>query len=429
MKQQSNNNLDELFQKAAKEYPLKTDNKNWDIVAAKLHTTPVSLVTKKSRKLQYTVLLLLLFAGSFFMVKNLNKNQPYLNANGQNAVSQKSSGINLKNNPAKTHEKNSSVQISHNNNLSSKNLAQAEKTIKDYKHPANTKIYSQNKETLNTTTDLLSTTTNVTRPIQQPAITVAPLFDNSNIKTDIKTNITTPLKNIFASEATNKKIVQNSKQVNKPATADNKKNEHITLRPQPKTFYGTLFFSPDFSTVKFQRINKPGYTIGVALGYKINNRISAELGLQRLHTNFYSDAKYVDKSNLKLKRTTVLEAVNGNNKLTQVPVAIRFNLLKNNDHFFATGGTTVALITHKEKYNYSVTKNGSPDNISRKFNALTGTKFFSSVNLSAGYLASVSNIFRVKIEPYYQIPTKKLGIGNIPVSNFGVNIGIVKYLK
>ena len=47
MEQQSDNNLDALFQKAAEEYPLKINNKNWDIVAAKLHTSQTVVQTKK----------------------------------------------------------------------------------------------------------------------------------------------------------------------------------------------------------------------------------------------------------------------------------------------------------------------------------------------------------------------------------------------
>src|ERR1044072_6913353 len=72
MEQQSDNNLDELFQKAAEEYPLKTNNKNWDIVAAKLHPSPASLQTSKSKKWQYSALLFLLLRGSFFLVNSLD---------------------------------------------------------------------------------------------------------------------------------------------------------------------------------------------------------------------------------------------------------------------------------------------------------------------------------------------------------------------
>ena len=255
----------------------------------------------------------------------------------------------------------------------------------------------------------------------QPKLTADNSNNNFSELNQLKTNI--PV-------ISNKNITQNADKTDKKLNANNEKSNHVNLRPQPKTFYGIFFFSPNFATIKFQHINKPGYSIGIGLGYRINNRISAQIGLQRVHANFYSDAKYVDPSNLKLKPSITLNALNGNNKLTEVPVALKYNLFKNNYHFFATGGTNVALITHNEKYDYNVIKNnGSPKDVYRKFSALTATKFFSSVNLSVGYETSVSNLFNVKLEPYFQAATKGLGIGNLPVSNFGVNIGIIKDLK
>src|SRR5215217_6482334 len=56
--QHINDDMDELFRRAADDYPLKTDNANWDVVAKKLLVEqPVS---NKSSKNNYKYLLLLL---------------------------------------------------------------------------------------------------------------------------------------------------------------------------------------------------------------------------------------------------------------------------------------------------------------------------------------------------------------------------------
>ena len=39
------------------------------------------------------------------------------------------------------------------------------------------------------------------------------------------------------------------------------------------------------------------------------------------------------------------------------------------------------------------------------------------------------NQYNLNIEPYYQLPIRSMGIGNLSVTSFGVNIGIVKDLK
>jgi hypothetical protein len=414
MEQQSDNNLDALFQKAAQEYPLKTNNRNWDIVAAKLHTSSTVIQTKKSKKWQYATLLLLLLGGSFFIVDSLNKKQA-ISYSEQSSLSQKNKSSNKQRKEYKANKNQPSEALDENNNLT-----QVISISKPYVHSANQAMSFKNDASINP--ELLNKESDNSLAQIQLSMQPKSLVANSN---NNFIDLNQPKNS--APLITNKNIIQNA---DKTVNAKNKKSNHINLRPQPKTFYGTFFFSPNFATIKFQHINKPGYSIGIGLGYRINNRISAEVGLQRVHANFYSDAKYVDKSNLKLKRPETLDALNGNNKLTEVPVALKYNLFKNNYHFFATAGTTVALIMHAEKYDYNIIKNnGSPKNVNRKFSALTATKFFSLVNLSVGYETSVSNQFNVKIEPYFQAATQGLGIGNLPVNNFGVNIGIIKDLK
>ena len=49
--------------------------------------------------------------------------------------------------------------------------------------------------------------------------------------------------------------------------------------------------------------------------------------------------------------------------------------------------------------------------------------------MMAGYETKLSNWCGITIEPYYQIPACKLGVGKLPVTSFGINIGIVKDLK
>ncbi len=415
MEQQSDNNLDALFQKAAEEYPLKINNKNWDIVAAKLHTSQTVVQTKK-RKWQYATLLLLLLGASFFIVDSLNKKQVISYAVKQSSLSQKNKNNSKHQNENKINKNQPSEVLSKNNNVTQVSIS------KPFVHSSNKGISPKNKALVNP--ELLNKESdNSLAQIQssmQPKFPAVNSNDNLILLNEPKNN---------ALSITNKNTIQNPDKTDKIVNIQNKESKHTSLRPQPKTFYGTFFFSPDFATIKFQHINKPGYSIGVGLGYRINNRISAEVGLQRVHANFYSDAKYVDTSNLKLKRATTLDALNGNNKLTEVPVALKYNLFKNNYHFFATGGTTVALIMHNEKYDYNIIKNNGSKDVHRKFSALTATKFFSSVNLSVGYETSVSKFFNVKIEPYFQAATQGLGIGNLPVSNFGVNIGIIKDLK
>jgi hypothetical protein len=418
MEQRSNNKLDELFQKAAEEYPLKTNNKNWDIVSAKLHSTPASLSNKKNRKWKYSVLMALLLAGSFFVVKNINKKTADIH--GKQTASHLNSE---KNNP----QKKTGISKTSPSELLAKAPEHPKTVINNSILAGNADVFFQKKKTSNDVSPI-----NLEKEqIEASQQSVNYLKENTN-NPDGSVEEFNNIQNNLAGINKNDLATDDESTVNETNSSDKagKKDAPIKFRLQPKTFYGMLFFAPDFSTVKFQHVNKPGYSIGVALGYRINNRLSAEIGLQRLHANFYSDKKYVDTSNLKPRSAAKkLENLNGNHKITQVPVAIKYNLLKNNDHLFVTAGTTVALLTHAEKYDYNLVRNGSLHDVHKEFSAITGTKFFSSINFSVGYQAAVTNMFDIKVEPYYQAATKGLGIGKLPISNFGVNIGIIKDIK
>ena len=87
------------------------------------------------------------------------------------------------------------------------------------------------------------------------------------------------------------------------------------------------------------------------------------------------------------------------------------------------------VITHSEKYKYSVSKNGVQDNLSRSYSALREPKYFSGVNLSAGYETRLCRLWSVKVEPYYQTPVNDFGVGRVPVTSFGIDIGVIKDLK
>ena len=66
--------LNKLFQKAARDYPLKTDNSNWDDVAAKLENAAKSEAVRKKRW-RYPVIILLFAVGSMIVYKIQSDNR------------------------------------------------------------------------------------------------------------------------------------------------------------------------------------------------------------------------------------------------------------------------------------------------------------------------------------------------------------------
>lgn len=405
-----NDNLEDLFKKAGKHYPLSTDSSNWESVESKMRAAAKKQTTRNF--LKYTIIILLISASSilFYQLKlntsALNKGQHDKQQLSQQLSSDKSN----KSAAAKQNQTQFTVDVKAGKAVKSSNI-----------------IYDNNS----------STAINEQQVSNGPVMAI---LDSKEFSADITKCLNAHNASTVLPVISNKiKALNENKMYNEklhPITvndaASGSKNhlskKAVKFEPSYK-IYGSLYGSPEFSAVKFQSINT-GFRAGVALGYKINQRFNVEIGLQRDRIKYYTNGKYFDKSGLKLKETTSLEKVNGESKLTSIPVTVKYNFLHSkNGNFYVAAGTNAVVVSHLENYDYTVSKNGNTDDRSRNYKSVTAPKYFSSINTAAGYQTNFSTWCNFKIEPYYQIPIKNLGVGKLPVSNFGVNFGIVKDLK
>jgi len=423
--QLSDDNFDGLIQKAAEEYPLRTDNSNWDLISVRLNTNGFHQKPKQNRKWQYAALLLLLLGGVLFTIVEYSGKSSTANqdAASQKAANQKAADHNntTKATTNRANDNKSDVagaQISKANTVNSNAASAALPGLGTAKadapaHDNVTYDYNNFLAAPKQSNAIQSQASNETRVPQSNQIVVKPEKANTS--------------------------AQNTTASNTPVTdgnASTKKNEKgstaipITLKTQPTTLYGRFFAGPQLSTVKFQQTDKVGYRIGVAVGYRFNNRLNLELGVQREKKNFFSDGKYFDRSSLRLKESTAIESLHGSSVLTDIPITLRYNFnAKGKGQFFATAGLSAVLITHTERYDYAVTKDGMPDNLSRSYSSAETTKYFSTANMSVGYETPLSRSLKLQVEPYYQVHMQGFGIGDLPLNSFGINIGVVKDFK
>jgi hypothetical protein len=409
-----NDNLEELFQNAAGDYPLKTNNSNWNSVASKLNITTTGKTSgKKYRFLTHSIFILLLLSGFLILYKSEFKSQPLVNqeikpatkkvtGNADTSQIPKYSVINNQVNVSSTAKNGSVIKFRRTN--SSNGINEQVVAPKNYAYQGNS---VENKDL-----------TSQKLPADNiPNITTSNLSVNSKNNQSIKTGNA----NTNSVSAKNNSLISNNagsvKQV-------------VKFRPAASRFYGTLYGGPEFSMVKFQHLTNSGYQLGVSLGYRINDRFDVEIGLQREHINYYTNGKYFQKSGLKLQDPVALENVDGRSKITSVPLTLKYNFKPHNyGHFYATSGFDAILLTHTEGYKYVISKNGNENDRSKKYSSVTGPKYFTAINASAGYETKLSNWCNMKIEPYYQLPLSNIGVGKVPITSFGINIGIVKNLR
>lgn len=421
-----NDNLNELFQKAAEDYPLRIDIPNWDNVAAKLNTPSAeTVVVRKTAIWKYAAILIMLLTGAAIIYDaQFDSTRTQKNIINTDVTKTSKSKISVQ----------SQSQQSVNNTTSSQkdiSLSTVEKpsiNLNEYSSRINKMISNNSFHQLKPTATNQPTADLKT---EKNNSTVNSINTQNNQAEDSKTQ---DQKANFSTLGNNSVIDQDKKDVTSPSSTTAIKAAETLVKYQapPSNFYGSLYGGAEFSSIRGQKINNAGFKIGVALAYRINSRIDVEIGLQRERINYFTSGNYFNKSGLHVKDPFSLEKVDAASKLTSVPVTLRYNFKsKNNSHFYAGGGFNALVLTHSESYQYTVIKtdNGNINDKTKAYKSITGAKYFSSINMSAGYQAKLSNWCNFKVEPYYQLPIAKLGVGKLPVTNFGVNVGIVKDLK
>lgn len=408
-----NDDLNKLFQKAARDYPLKTDNSDWDDVAAKLEKAAKSRATRKKRW-KYPVILLLFAVSSMVLYKF----QP----DRDKAQQQQTSG--------------KSVSEQNISTIKSDKLKNSVHTIiEDLKDTEAKQVAFKGGQELLLITRKTEAAIDDVFSNNNNGITTGLLLNLNDLTVEESKKQVEKVPDTYVTEEIavkpgqqliwNNSISEDAQEV----SAKEKKSLRIQLKPAYR-LYGILYGGAKLSTVKFQQVEKPGYRAGVGIGYKINNGFSVELGLQREHINFYTNGRYIDTSMLRIKSNVDIESVNASSKITSVPLTLRYNFSsKSKGHFFISAGTNAVVITHSEKYKYSVSQDGVQNSLSKSYSALREPKYFSGVNLSAGYETKLSGLWSMKVEPYYQTPVHDFGVGRVLVTSFGIDVGIVKDLK
>ncbi len=217
--------------------------------------------------------------------------------------------------------------------------------------------------------------------------------------------------------------------------ADNKQannffvNKSVVKKKKQLGFYTGLLVAPDFTFVKFQKINGIGITFGLIGGYNIDSKWSIETGVLLDTKKYYTEGEYFDKRNVPDFANVSFLSINGSCNMIEIPINVRYRFPsnKNNHQWTAAAGTSSYLMT-KEYYDYSAIANGEDQR--GEFTHYPSSKhLFATVNLSTGYEIKISNTLSLRAEPYFKIPMKGIGTGNLRMSSTGINLGITKSFR
>jgi hypothetical protein len=178
-------------------------------------------------------------------------------------------------------------------------------------------------------------------------------------------------------------------------------------------------------------VKSAGLNYGIIAGYRISHHLNIEISIIKGQEHYFTDGKYLSKDNVRLPNNTEIINLEGKSRITEMPVAFRYNFSskKGPSHYFATLGVT-SFIIHDEQFDYSLNKNGA-QYVSNRSYKNASSNVFANMQVSAGYEGSLNRdrTIKMRIEPYYQLPLKGAGRGDLPVTNFGLKIGITTDIK
>lgn len=396
--QDIDNNMDELFRKAAEKYAPKKGESQWNNILPALSENPIEPLTKKNnskKNIAFLLLLLLMIFSVFVLIKiSGSKNE----TTQINKSSEKDNPVNSSANNNNNKIDESSTSFYHNKTREKKSGDIKAKDIIE----ANQNATVKNNQHINSSN------------------TVYNYSSINNLKHDERNFSELQI------DSTNK-IVSQLNNVDSAQSTISKKS--ISFKKQSRLYIGFIT-APEFNQIKNQGIRKPGFDIGVIAGYKLGNKISVETGLLLNKKNYFSDGKYFNMDKIEASMPAGMEVMNlkGSSTFLRIPLMFKYNVLcKKNATVFSSAGISSYIITDEEN-DYLTLLNGAEQQMKGSYKK--ASKYFAAtVDVSAGYENKIGKLTSVQIEPYIEIPLKGVGMGSMPVTSMGLQVGIIKFIK
>ena len=433
------NDMDDLFQRAAEKYALKNTEGDWESIAGRIN--PVASKTKAlpfERKKSYKKLVSLLIlsaalsAGGFLSQQSTNKPS----ASIMELTREKENRLNKLTNKSEAGIKHTVKEII--------TIKGQNKTTANYSQPPI--MYSENNFTNKTATlketsfypygELKKTNKNKldnvhgVQGLTHVKIICAEPYtireDAQNLPDDITRN------EIEKISATTKPVITPLKisLLKDPDILNHTKHISSTIPQQKNKFYIGLAGGPDFSKVQSTPFNNIGFNIGLLAGISVNKKIFFETGIIWNKKNYRSEgAKFsMDKVKSTMPAGMVINNLESQSSLIEIPLNIQYNFIhKKNSGLFVSTGISAYIMT-KEKNMYNVTLNGTAEKTTGMY-VKNNYGLPAVASISIGYAHTVSKYLELRIAPFLKIPLQGMGVGNLPITSTGLHAGIIHRFK
>jgi hypothetical protein len=196
-----------------------------------------------------------------------------------------------------------------------------------------------------------------------------------------------------------------------------------------KRFYAGLMGGVEATSIKMQKVEKASYDIGILLGYSFHPRWSVEAGIFHDKKFYYSKGEYFSKAKIYMPPNSTVAEVDGNCSMWELPVGIRYSFGQKQKHAWFSRVAVSTFFMKEEAYTfdyyYPATGTTYPY---RKTYEDYSKHFLAILQLSAGYTRQIGRAGELRIEPYFNLPLRKVGIGELPLQGAGLHVGFTRRL-
>ncbi|MEO6188375.1 MAG: outer membrane beta-barrel protein, partial [Ginsengibacter sp.] len=377
------NDMDDLFRRAAEEYPLNAGQGDWESVEKRISVTSTPVAIARPAKKKNNKIFLLLLSVVFFSLAGLLISQQ---GSENNAI------VKSRDQPGHQSLQNSNPVVNSKpiDNMATARLERKEKSVAGNEMTTPPARKFLNKVNERSDGDVHADIKRNVVAKKNAALSAV------NVDGHLETNMTVDLKNEFSNLQSSKEyssIVNDSLQSaekidkkKKDSKDDNSlKNENSKAASKKKEtrrigFYAGPTAGIDFSKVKSTSFKEPGFGLGILVGYKMKS-FFLETGASLENKYYLSQGSSFNDADANMPTGMVIENLESRSKILEIPLKAGYYFYKKKKtKLFITGGTSLYIMTN-EKNNYNVTMNGSPQKM---------TGLYEKNNLKIPAVASIS---------------------------------------
>ncbi len=199
-------------------------------------------------------------------------------------------------------------------------------------------------------------------------------------------------------------------------------------QPKPRPLLSAYRFrlglvgAPEFSTVRADRLSKPGSSLGVMLEYQLGRRWRVSAGY--LYTNKLYVARGTDytlPAGYTLPHGYVISNVDAACRIVDIPLNLRYDLWQRPRYQLFISAGLSSLLMRREQYTYDYELLYGKPVAPYSWELDNGSQHVLKVlNLSAGYERAVGQRWTVQAEPFVKLPLAGVGFGAVRLSSAGV---------